>query len=214
MRRETLSLGWNGFETGIGLDSSRRRFAVAVCASVLLHWIALAAYDPHASIQIGLLAQSSWRALDATLRLPGSSVDAPAGNLAESDRIAMPPALREKAPVSSAGAEGTPSADAAQPAIPAVPENTAGNAAGSTAPPRIDIDAAHRLARQLARAESTHRTAQPNLSVPPPSTREAQLGRAIAASVRADCRTAYAGAGLFAIPALIADALTDRGCKW
>ena len=31
---------------------------------------------------------------------------------------------------------------------------------------------------------------------------------------RLDCRTAYAGAGLFAIPFLIKDAITGNGCKW
>jgi hypothetical protein len=31
---------------------------------------------------------------------------------------------------------------------------------------------------------------------------------------RSDCRSAYAQAGLLAIPHLLADAISDRGCKW
>ncbi len=34
------------------------------------------------------------------------------------------------------------------------------------------------------------------------------------ASLPPDCLTAYAGAGLFAVPLLIKDAITGDGCKW
>lgn len=213
MSRERSSLEWDGFQRSIRLDSSQRRFALAVCASVLLHWIVLDAYDPRAPIPFGLLAPASWRALDATLRLPASILEAPAEDRAERARPPTRPALRGQTPAGSVSAEGAPGADAARSAIPAAPESVDKDAAAATAP-RIDIDAAHRLARQLARAESTHRAAQPNPPLPRPGTRETKLSQAIAASVRPDCRTAYAGAGLFAIPALIVDAVTDRGCKW
>lgn len=41
-----------------------------------------------------------------------------------------------------------------------------------------------------------------------------KLGREIAKSKRAHCETAYAHLGLLAIPFLVKDTVTDKGCKW
>ena len=52
-----------------------------------------------------------------------------------------------------------------------------------------------------------------NLSPPTPEP-ETKLGRAIQKAAQPDCRDAYAGLGLLAVPVLIADAITDKGCRW
>ncbi|KVM67870.1 hypothetical protein WJ60_13140 [Burkholderia ubonensis] len=46
------------------------------------------------------------------------------------------------------------------------------------------------------------------------TTADATLARGMSEARRADCRNAYAGMGLLAIPALAIDAVRDAGCKW
>ncbi|KVO17240.1 hypothetical protein [Burkholderia ubonensis] len=46
------------------------------------------------------------------------------------------------------------------------------------------------------------------------TTADATLARGMSEARRADCRNAYAGLGLLAIPALAIDAVRDAGCKW
>ncbi|KWB60744.1 hypothetical protein [Burkholderia ubonensis] len=46
------------------------------------------------------------------------------------------------------------------------------------------------------------------------ATADATLARGMSEARRADCRNAYAGMGLLAIPALAIDAVRDAGCKW
>ncbi|KVO43582.1 hypothetical protein WL67_28690 [Burkholderia ubonensis] len=46
------------------------------------------------------------------------------------------------------------------------------------------------------------------------ATVDATLARGMSEARRADCRNAYAGMGLLAIPALAIDAVRDAGCKW
>ncbi|OJA45574.1 hypothetical protein [Burkholderia ubonensis] len=46
------------------------------------------------------------------------------------------------------------------------------------------------------------------------TTADAALARGMSEARRADCRNAYAGMGLLAIPALAIDAVRDAGCKW
>ncbi|KVM83992.1 hypothetical protein [Burkholderia stagnalis] len=45
-------------------------------------------------------------------------------------------------------------------------------------------------------------------------TVDATLARGVSEARRADCRNAYAGMGLLAIPALALDTVRDAGCKW
>ncbi|MGZ5181494.1 MAG: hypothetical protein ACXWC2_13500 [Ramlibacter sp.] len=47
-----------------------------------------------------------------------------------------------------------------------------------------------------------------------PVSQETPLQRGMARSARPDCQHAYAGLGLFAIPALLRDSLRDDGCRW
>ncbi|WP_231716601.1 hypothetical protein [Burkholderia ubonensis] len=46
------------------------------------------------------------------------------------------------------------------------------------------------------------------------ATVDATLARGMSEARRADCRNAYSGMGLLAIPALALDAVRDAGCKW
>ena len=43
---------------------------------------------------------------------------------------------------------------------------------------------------------------------------EGVLSRGLARAARPDCKDAYAGLVLLAIPALLVDTLRDDGCKW
>lgn len=77
----------------------------------------------------------------------------------------------------------------------------------------IDMESAYAIARQYSKS-SRGPGGQPANSDPPILERETPLGRSIARSARQDCRTAHAGLGLFAIPMLIADTISDGGCRW
>lgn len=77
----------------------------------------------------------------------------------------------------------------------------------------IDIEAAYAIARQSGRS-SRNPGEQAATPAPPTLENQTALGRDIGRSTRPDCRTAHANLGLFAIPFLIADTLSERGCKW
>jgi hypothetical protein len=81
------------------------------------------------------------------------------------------------------------------------------------ATPRIDLDAAKKRAvRDLAHEGSGSRGVLPfPLPVPPP---EKKAKDAMEKAIKPDCRTAYAGLGLLAVPALVAAVITDEGCRW
>lgn len=79
--------------------------------------------------------------------------------------------------------------------------------------PRIDLERARALARASAVGSEKTRDAR---FEPPSQERESEgaLAKGIAKALRPDCREAYSGAGLFAVPFLLRDTLSDRGCKW
>jgi hypothetical protein len=81
------------------------------------------------------------------------------------------------------------------------------------AAPHIDLEAAKkRAAREIVHEGSGSRAVLPfPLPVPERKTKEAQ---AMEKAIKPDCRTAYAGLGLLAVPALVASAITDEGCHW
>jgi len=84
-----------------------------------------------------------------------------------------------------------------------------------TSTAHIDIDAVYGIARQAARtSRNTSASVRIEAVSPVAQEIETQLGRSVSKAARPDCRTAHAGLGLFALPFLIADAITDRGCKW
>lgn len=80
-------------------------------------------------------------------------------------------------------------------------------------PPHIDIDAAYGIAQQAARS-SPNASTSVRIEAASPFKQETQLSRSVSKAARLDCRTAHAGLGLFALPFLIADTFTDRGCRW
>lgn len=45
-------------------------------------------------------------------------------------------------------------------------------------------------------------------------SQDQRFGRDVEKGTRKDCRTAYAGLSLFAIPFLLFDTLSKTGCKW
>jgi len=79
--------------------------------------------------------------------------------------------------------------------------------------PTIDLEAAKKRAvREMAREGAGSPGALPfPLPIPETKTKEA---KAMEKAVKPDCRTAYAGMGLLAVPALVASAITDEGCRW
>jgi hypothetical protein len=83
---------------------------------------------------------------------------------------------------------------------------------GESAAPRIDLDAARkRAAREISGSGSTGVLPFP-LPVPEKKTKEAN---AMEKAIKPDCRTAYAGMGLLAVPALVAAAVSENpGCRW
>lgn len=93
------------------------------------------------------------------------------------------------------------------------PPDTAENGRSERPARHIDVETAYQIARQSARVDAgfrNPRAAQPRLD----EAGNTPLGIAVATSSRPDCRSAYAGAGLFAIPFLLKDAIGDKGCKW
>ncbi|MCX7172352.1 MAG: hypothetical protein NT159_00070 [Proteobacteria bacterium] len=94
----------------------------------------------------------------------------------------------------------------------------------SLAPPpttgslQFDLDALRQQARDLERrGRKAPLVAPRNLgqSLPTPILEsDTPLTRPIAQAKRPACGTKYAGAGLFAIPLLLYDTATDKGCQW
>jgi hypothetical protein len=81
--------------------------------------------------------------------------------------------------------------------------------------PYIDLEGARRQVRKLATEGSGSRGLVPfPLPVPPPPDRQSKEARALEKAIKPDCRAAYAGLGLLAIPMLAASALGDVGCRW
>lgn len=133
-------------------------------------------------------------------------------------------------PVAAASKKAAPAKAAPTPAAPptaiitALPENPTdfelarpgeSEARDAKPAPQIDLEAARRMARDIDR---NRRDKGPAPSHPAlaktEKERETAMGRSIDQAARADCRNAYASAGLLAVPMLIKDGVTDKGCKW
>jgi hypothetical protein len=77
--------------------------------------------------------------------------------------------------------------------------------------PHPDVDAA-KMVRGLAREREEPTIADLN---EPRLTEQARFGLAFAATLRPDCRHAHADKGpVLSVAFLLADMLTDTGCKW
>jgi hypothetical protein len=79
--------------------------------------------------------------------------------------------------------------------------------------PHIDREASRQRAREIA-ARGLESRGVFTLPIPPPPERESKEARAIDKATKPDCRTAYSGLGLLAVPVLVANAIADSGCKW
>src|SRR5215813_5068181 len=78
--------------------------------------------------------------------------------------------------------------------------------------PHIDREASRERAREIASGRSGTRGVFNPIPIPPEAKTKDAL--AIEKALRPDCRDAYAGLGLLAVPVLVASAIADAGCKW
>jgi hypothetical protein len=76
----------------------------------------------------------------------------------------------------------------------------------------IDMDAARKRAREIAGEATSTRGILPSLPLPPEKKSKESL--ALEKAMKPDCRTAYAGMGLLAVPALVVSTIGDGGCRW
>ena len=83
---------------------------------------------------------------------------------------------------------------------------------GDSSATHIDMDAARQRAREIASEATSARGILPAL--PPPPERKSKESTALEKAVKPDCRTAYAGMGLLAVPVLVASTIGDGGCRW
>ncbi|NTZ84756.1 hypothetical protein FCJ61_17545 [Burkholderia metallica] len=95
------------------------------------------------------------------------------------------------------------------------------NAPATAASPDLDwrrdldaIGAPQRAARSPAQAAVGALGASSGGALPRRRTVDAKLADGMSGARRADCRNAYAGAGLLALPMLALDAVRDTGCQW
>jgi hypothetical protein len=79
--------------------------------------------------------------------------------------------------------------------------------------PHIDRQASRERAREIAGGRSGSRGVF-TLAIPIPPESKTKEAVAIEKAARPDCRSAYSDLGLLAVPALVANTLTDSGCKW
>jgi len=201
--------------------AGNRRLVTAICGSLLLHGLLLTAYSPWNVTGDEAQPTSAWsHYLDVTIRAPLSpSVDSVRDTIRIDRTIAGARAAR-KNPATQLDRGDVAASTSSSVAVPISPSDAGDSGAAIEPSPAIDLDAARDIARQMARARSpgqgqTQNPAQQRFPQYPSSTeRETPLRRAIARSLRSDCRIAYAGAGLFAIPLLVRDAVTGSGCRW
>ncbi|MFA6311362.1 MAG: hypothetical protein WCV99_04090 [Sterolibacterium sp.] len=180
--------------------TARSRAGIALAGSLALHGILLACLDfrpmPHEAFDAGKPASSL--AVAFLRPMPSSAQPATARRSATG-----------AAPVAPLSAE-------AQPPDPLETNQTA--PPPTTGAPQFDLDALRQQARDLERrGRKAPPVAPQNLgqTLPTPILEsDTPLTRPIAKALRPDCKTAYAPAGLFAIPALLYDTVRDKGCQW
>lgn len=160
-------------------------------------------------------------AVAAPIAAPSDAAAAPIERTAPPAGARPAPASEAASPRSAPDARGEPKTDAELPRLrlgaPAgdddifKPRRDAGATSGD-GPPSIDLDAAHKRAREIASEATGTRGILPAL--PPPPERKSKESIALEKAIKPDCRTAYAGMGLLAVPALVASTIGDGGCRW
>ena len=132
---------------------------------------------------------------------PGTTSTAPAATRTETPPVEPPARLRFGAP--------DPGEEIFKPRRDVVvPSSEPGGA------PRIDLEASRQRAREIASEGSGYRGVVPLAVPPPPADRKTKLSEAIEKALKPDCRDAYASMGLLAVPALVASAIGNGGCRW
>ncbi len=131
---------------------------------------------------------------------PGRAPAAPAPARTETPPGESPPRLRFGAP--------DPADEIFKPRSDVAPA-----AAEPGGAPRLDLDATRQRAREIASEGAGYRGIVPAIPPPPPD-RKSKLAEAIEKAQKPDCRDAYAGMGLLAVPALVASAVGNGGCRW
>lgn len=79
--------------------------------------------------------------------------------------------------------------------------------------PRLNLDQIRQRAREIATEGAGSRGILP-LTVPLPPEKKSKLAEQLEKAIKPDCRSAYADMGLLAVPALVAGAVADAGCRW
>ena len=81
--------------------------------------------------------------------------------------------------------------------------------------PRIDLDAARKKAAREIVSEGSGSRGVFSIPSPPPPEKKSKEAMAMEKAIKPDCRTAYAGLGLLAVPVLVASAISaDGSCRW
>jgi hypothetical protein len=196
------------------LARSHPYLVACIALSIALHVALLWGLRHSASGTTRPTDESNANWLTVTFRALTAPKAAPEAAPRETPAPAKPP---KRAAESAAKPVAYPP-DLARPQTPPILHGPDNSAATSGRPaesaPAIDLDAARRFAREAGRSRSgviaqdlrNFEPAQPEI--------ETAAARAIAKAARPDCRTEYAGMGLFAIPFLLKDTVTDSGCKW
>jgi len=173
-------------------------FVACVLLSVLLHALALVAYQGQTSIGPRVFEGRHAPPVEVTLRPYMRSLPAEEFSPAENTRPGV-----ERSRLS--GSSSNPADAAAQ--AKTRPDSTSDQSA-----PHVDMEGVRGMVREIERARE--KRAGPPALEKSGLEYDTPLGRSIAKAARPDCRTAYAGAGLLAIPVLVWDAFTDGGCRW
>lgn len=132
------------------------------------------------------------------------------------------PAASEVAAPASSPARASPAAGAELPRLrlgsPGAdedifkPRRDVAAPAGESGGTHIDMEAVRKRAREIASEATGTRGILPAL--PPPPERKSKESIALEKAIKPDCRTAYAGMGLLAVPALVVSTIGDGGCRW
>jgi hypothetical protein len=133
-------------------------------------------------------------------------------SLAPQGEIAMPRAAPGTGAAGRAASDAPPRGERIF--APRIDDLMSREAPPSDGGPRLDLEATRRLARDINREPPPGSRDRPLILATPPPEGESRLARAIANAAQPDCRTAYAGLGLLALPVLLIDAITDKGCRW
>jgi hypothetical protein len=121
------------------------------------------------------------------------------------------PALSAALAAPAAAAARMPAAGLPDAAARAGPDVATGPAAAASAVPRLNLDLPRLHGGELSRGSG----AGVLQLLPRPPELSDKLARDIDKAAKADCRSAYAGAGLLAVVPLALDAARkDGGCKW